>query len=449
MRKRAIMAFMLAAAMLLSSCALVEKDLAVDNATVIIQLGDQTITKAQVNNAVDYQLYNMALMYSLYGYNIDTTDEYYRNLALEDVYTSLSQSLVKNQKAKELGFNVFTDEEDAALREKAQANFDSDKDYVKSTYFADTTLEGEELETAISDKMTELGMTFDYYYSSAKSEATEEKLRNSVIEGVAVTDEEIQAEYDEHVADAKASYEGNLSSYGYTVNNGNSVYYNPAGYRYVKHILRKFPTETQNALSDLKSKVNEKASQITSLESSISSLGEDVAQDAPERVKLEEEKAAAEKEKADLQAQYDKALEDACLALQPTVDEVLAKIAAGEDFDKLMETYGEDPGMQSSPGKENGYAVCQDYIYFDTAFVEAAMALAKVNDVSPAVRGQNGIHIIKYVSDIQEGPVPLEKVKDEISAELLSAKQDEVYNAQVEEWVAQSGIKVYKERMNQ
>jgi parvulin-like peptidyl-prolyl isomerase len=131
------------------------------------------------------------------------------------------------------------------------------------------------------------------------------------------------------------------------------------------------------------------------------------------------------------------------------VDEVLAKLTAGDDFDALMETYGEDPGMKNSPQKENGYAVCQDFASFDPAFTDAAMALANVGDVSPAVRGQNGIHIIKYASDIPEGAAKLETVKEDISAGLLSTRQDEAYTTQVDEWVTQSDVKIYKDRMNQ
>jgi parvulin-like peptidyl-prolyl isomerase len=112
-----------------------------------------------------------------------------------------------------------------------------------------------------------------------------------------------------------------------------------------------------------------------------------------------------------------------------------------------METYGEDPGMQTSPQKENGYAVCTGFTSFDPAFTDAAMALKQVGDVSPAVRGQSGIHIIKYVSDISEGAVPLDTVKEKISSELLTGKQDNAYTAKVDEWVAASGVKVFKDNM--
>ena len=48
MKKKALLAVLLAMTLLLSSCALIKKDAAVDAATVILKLGDEEITKEQV-----------------------------------------------------------------------------------------------------------------------------------------------------------------------------------------------------------------------------------------------------------------------------------------------------------------------------------------------------------------------------------------------------------------
>jgi hypothetical protein len=450
MRKRAIFACLLAVAMLLSGCGLVEKDLAVDNATVIIELGDKTINKAQINYAVQNELSYQYYYYSMYGQQFDPSDPTVVAQAQDQVIEGLTQQVVKEAKAKELGLDTFTEEEDATIRQKAQESMDTDKESVKSQYFADTTLEGDELDAAIVQKLTDSGRTFDdYYYVSAKADAAQEKLRESVIKDVTVSDQEVQQELDSRIQDAKANYANSLSAYGSAVNAGTTVYYAPPGYRYVKHILRAFPDVTKTALSAIQQQITDKQTQITSLENSITSLGTDVKADDPQLVSLNSDKAAAEQEKADLQAQYDKAQADAAALLQPTVDEILAKLNADGDFDALMAEYGEDPGMKSSPQKETGYAICEGFASFDPAFTEAAMALKAVGDISPATVGQSGIHIIQYTSDIPEGPVALETVKDDLSAELLTTKQDETFNNQVTEWVAQSPVKVYKERMAQ
>ena len=61
MRKKALLAAMMALVLLLSSCALVVKDEAVDNATEIIRMGDQVITKDKVKEQVELALYNASV----------------------------------------------------------------------------------------------------------------------------------------------------------------------------------------------------------------------------------------------------------------------------------------------------------------------------------------------------------------------------------------------------
>ena len=105
-----------------------------------------------------------------------------------------------------------------------------------------------------------------------------------------------------------------------------------------------------------------------------------------------------------------------------------------------MDEKNQDPGMKNN---EKGYAVCADMTGFDSAFVEAAMALEKPGDHSGKVRGTSyGYYIIRYESDEAEGPVALEDVKEEISSSLLSSKKTAAYNAAVSQWVEEAGIKV-------
>ena len=51
------------------------------------------------------------------------------------------------------------------------------------------------------------------------------------------------------------------------------------------------------------------------------------------------------------------------------------------------------------------------------------------------------------LSDIAEGAVPLDEVKDTISADLLSTKQDDLYDTTVDGWVTDANAKVYKDRL--
>ena len=64
MRKKALLAAMMALVLLLSGCALIVKDEAVDNATEIIRMGDKVITKKEVKDQISAQLDYNDMMYS-------------------------------------------------------------------------------------------------------------------------------------------------------------------------------------------------------------------------------------------------------------------------------------------------------------------------------------------------------------------------------------------------
>ena len=154
-----------------------------------------------------------------------------------------------------------------------------------------------------------------------------------------------------------------------------------------------------------------------------------------------------EAKKADLTTQLD-ALKSAALAkLQPKIDEIQAKITAGEDFDKLIEAYGEDDGMKNEPTKTNGYYVSEGSQMWDDEFTTASMALLKVGDVSGPVLGQSGVHIIKYITDVTPGAVPLEKVKEEIQAQTLDTAKNDFYDESVSGWVTAANAKTYVDRL--
>ena len=94
--------------------------------------------------------------------------------------------------------------------------------------------------------------------------------------------------------------------------------------------------------------------------------------------------------------------------------------------------------MQSGATAERGYAVSADMTSFDSAFVQAAMALEKIGDVSGKVKGSSyGYYIIKYVGDAVEGPIDLEEVRETISSSLLSTKQDSTYTETIQKWVSE------------
>lgn len=154
----------------------------------------------------------------------------------------------------------------------------------------------------------------DYTVDTVIGYLKEDTLLNRVyayaIQDVSLTDEAVSQEYDARVAADQEAFAADLSQYEDAVNSGATVYYTPEGFRAVKHILLLPSEEAQTELDSLNSQLSA---------------------------------AETDEDKAEIQAQIDAIFAE----MEPTVEEIYARIEAGEDFDALIEEYGQDPGMQS------------------------------------------------------------------------------------------------------
>ena len=469
MRKKSflLLLMLLIASVALSGCSLVVKDAVKDAAQVILNIGGDEITKGDFLQQVSTQeAYSRsyyayyAQLYQSYGlsFGVPTEAELHQE-AVTQVHDHLVEEHVLAQQAVKLNLTL-TEEEQAAARQTAETNFnDALKQIIDSGSLGETDLEGDALTEAARKYAEESGVTLDNYVESAMTSARNDKLRAYAVKDVTVTDEEIQNDYTVKVNEAKTSYEEDITAFGSAVNNGTKTYYAPAGYRYVKQILVKFTDEDQAAIDTAKAAVTTAQTALTDAQAAVTANEEALkAEDLTDEKKAEltEARPALDQAVTDAQAALDEAnaasqqaLDKAFEDLQPTVDEIQQKLAAGEDFDALMEQYGQDPGMQNEPGKTNGYAVCAGFTPFMAEFVDAAMALQNVGDVSEPIRNSAyGIHIIRYAADIPEGEAGLDAFRDEISASLLSSKQDETYQNAVTEWTNATDIKYYPERLD-
>ena len=448
MRKKALLAALMAMILLLSGCALVVKDEAVDNATEIIRMGDQVITKDKVKAQVENQLYYMANQYAMYGYNIDTTDPDVIAQAQSAAVEALKNDLALTAKAKELGLDQLTDEEKETVANNAKETYDIWANYVKPS---DTEgMDEEAIAKACEDNLKELGITMDSITESETKTVLESKLKEYAIKDVTVTEEEIKDSYDTLVERDKGTYEGKAGSWATAANNGTTLYYTPAGVRRVKQILTKFKDEDKTAIDEANKQVTSANTARTTAQNKIDAAQETLdAEGATEedKAKAQEDLDAAKQELDEA----DKALAAASAAVQEATDKafanidadtdaILAQLAEGADWQALMDEKNQDPGMKDN---EKGYAVAADMTGFDSAFVEAAMALEKPGDYSGKVKGSSyGYYIIRYEGDEAEGATALEAVKDTISADVLSDKQSETYDEMITKWVEEAGIKV-------
>ena len=416
MRKRVLLALVLVFALLAStSCSLIVKDEEVDKQTVIIEVAGKTITKGEVQDMTQSVLDYNEYMYSMYyGYGYDKTDAETIASAQAEAIDNLIQSAVVDQKVAEGGYNNFTDEEIAEMEKQAAEDYQLYYDTIKMYFFSDTELTGDELDAAIKAEMLNMGYPDEEgILEEAKMNAASAKLQEEMVKDVTVSEDELAAEYASRLEAAKTTYGDNPGAYGTAASSaGSTVYYTPAGYRTVKHILVNFTEEDQTAIDELNAQMNEKVA-----------AGEDVTE---------------------LKTQLDEKTEAAYAAIMPTIEEIQAKLAEGADFNALITEYNQDPGMTA---EREGYLVHEASTNWVPEFTAASMALANIGDVSEPVKSSYGVHLIQYAGDVAEGEIGLETVREDLTAELLSTKQSEKINATLEQWIADANAKVYEERM--
>ena len=452
MRKKALLALLLVMTLLLSSCSLIVKDQALDNAYPILTMGDKVVTKAEVQEEVQNQLDSQAYMYQMYGMSYDTTDPQNIAAAQTSAIESLKNDMVLTAKAAELGLDKLTDEELQTAETKAQESWDGAISTAELYYVTEEEKAGKDeaaIKALAEERLIELGVTRDTYLETQKRQIIDDKLFDLAVKDVAVTDEEIQADFDSKVEADKTTYGEKAGSYADAVNGGTTVYYAPAGVRRVKQILIKFKDEDQAAIDAAKTQVTEANSAVTTAQAKVDSAKQILATEGiSEETKslAESDLAAADKELEEANAKLveaNKAQEEATAKAYENIDAdtdaVIAALDGGEDWTKLMDEKNQDPGMKNN---EKGYAVAADMSNFDKAFVEAAMALAKVGDYSPKTKGIYGYYIIRYDSDEPEGAISLDTVKETISSSLLETKKNTTYTEQVAKWVEEAGIKV-------
>ena len=117
------------------------------------------------------------------------------------------------------------------------------------------------------------------------------------------------------------------------------------------------------------------------------------------------------------------------VASEAQANALLDRVNAGEDFATLAEQESADTFSAENGGDLDFFG--RDIM--DPAFEEAAFALASVGDVSGVVRSDFGFHIIKLTDIKPEVVTPLEEVRADIEALLLTDKATEQFYVLQEE----------------
>ena len=458
-------ALLLSLMLVASGCSIVKVNKEVDDKTVLAEFTGGQIIKAQAQAEYD----EVQAYYDAYGYTLDDPDAIAEIKA--EILDYLASEAIELNKANALGLgpDSLSEEEKARITEDAQTEYQDTIEYYM-VYF-ESGEEGETEETVRQEVikfLAEQDYTEESAIQSGLDQAWRDKLYAYATDGVTATEEQVQAAYEEMVAADQESYQQDPYNFEYAALSGSDIYWYPEGYRTVKHILLSFTDEQVEKLSDLSAQLEDVRYQIEELDWQAENADEDLltgeeldgeagGEDAPEelealpepegaedeitmsREELVAEEARLDGELKQLQAEYAATLSD-------KVAEVQAKMASGADFDDLIAEYGSDVGMQEEPGKSVGYYVSAESEMWEEAFTQAAMALNNPGDVSQPVIGSNGIHIIRYLSNVTAGPVDIEKVRQACAESAAETAKSEAYDEAVAAWKAEAGIKTYPDR---
>lgn len=382
-------------------------------------------------------------MYAQYGIPVDN----YADEIKQSIVENMVRQAVLDAKAEEMGLGALDDDTMADLTEQANADLETYIGYY-SSYFAKEDATDEENREATIKGLADAGISVDALLKDRVNNYVSEKLHEAVTGDVAVTDEDVQAQYQAMIEDDKDSYAEDDYSYNAARSDGDTVIaWNPEGYRAVKHVLIKFDDEQNKQYSELNTALESLQDELSALDNpeTAEEAGEEAAEaDAEEEVE-EAEPRTREEIQADI-GEIGTSIEALYSQLMPKAQEVIDAFNGGTDFDALIDQYGEDPGMTQEPARTQGYAVAAGSTYWDPAFTEGAMSIAEVGQISEPVRGSYGIHIIYYLSDITPGDVPFEDIKDGVEAAALEEKISQVYEDQVAAWIEEANVTYHLDR---
>ena len=406
-------------------------------------------------------------MYQAYGYSISGYEDYIR----QDLLKMLAEEAVVNFKAREMGYAELDAETLASYEQEAASTHES---YVNSymTYFAQDGASEEETLADTEAYLESIGYSYDGILQSMIETHAQQALFEGLTGDVAITEDDVKAAYDEVVAADETTYADSAYDYESVRTDGGAVYWNPEGYRQVKHILIKFDDDQAARYSELRALADDLESRIEAANApaeeavDAESAETEPAETDAEPVDAESEPAegdaepaeageAAEAEEAEpvdvaeLEAQLTGTMDEIealYQELMPRAEEVVSRFEAGESFDDLIAEYNEDPGMESEPGKSEGYYVCADSKMWDPAFTAGAMSIEAVGGISEPVFGSYGIHIIYYLADTPAGPVDYEAVRADLEEHALTDKKNDIYNSQVSAWMDELHVEYHLDR---
>ena len=413
--KKTFLVLTLVLALLVSAFALAETAAQTDPVLASACDGEMTVTLSEVKTEYDEMLAYYAYMYSMYGMQVDEYDtEFQSEIAQMVVGNAIDVKVVKRW-AEANGYEM-TEERREKIEKAASEQLAEARDYYKE-YLSGTGLEGEQLEQMIEEQLATGGYTLETFVESQTVQDIIAYITEKSAEGVAVTDEDVRAQFNATIEEKKKSYAESADAFITDYLTGGPLYVTPEGVRIVKVIY--FEADPEEAPA-------EAAETATAAEATEEAPADETKADT-EEAPAETTETAADTKPAE------KSADRAANALRQITEKTMT-------FDEAMKAFNEDSSSEEELNR--GYPVASGSEYYSEEFVKAAMALEKPGDVSGVVETDYGCFIFLYDRDLEPGEAKFEDFAETEKENLLATRKDEAYNALLEQIITDGKVEM-------
>ena len=300
----------------------------------------------------------------------------------EAIEYMIVNQLVPEARAAELGLDQFTDAELAEINAEAAEYYEQQLDaYVEGMGANLSDSEKEGFREELRAYWNEMGTTVESAQETHRFNKVKARLLETM--DVEISDEEIAQVYEEQVQKDEDFFKDNILAYEYFTEYLNSdVWYVPEGYRGVLQIL----------------------------------------------LYADEALCVAYEDAVSAGAGVEEAAQAIIASKQSAIDEIYARLDAGEDFVSVMLDYTQDPGMDDDR-IASGYPVHVKSTVWGKEFATGAFSeeMQQVGDVSQPIASKYGVHILYYLRDIPGGRIAMdERIRESITTYLTNQKRVDI-----------------------
>lgn len=325
---------------------------------------------------------------------------------LYEVLVKLAKERIAYMKAEELGLTQYSESDQREMDALAQSEYDS----TVSFHAGDNADEAATLaaQQYLADSE---GYTLEAVRAEIERNYWQDKLYAHVTASVTVDADDIAALYNQRVAEQQEEFDADPTAFETALMGGEIVVYNPAGYRTVKQIFIALDEASAARVAEINAQLAEQTDEAVI---------------------------------AELNAELDSIY----APLETEANQAVAEFESGADFDALIEQYGDAGALSAGAFSSTGYYISANTVIWPAEFVEAGMALAAPGDVSSAVRSSEGVHVVRYIANVESGAIPLSNVSSRLTTETRDVEMSRAYDEQLQAWMEEAGVQYYPERMN-